>query len=160
MPVKDKGIEVVAVEIKHGEKRIHYTLTHPGLGILIDSIACIPPQRAVACEVAVLTQRGTADTYPRLLLLDRIIHIPCYACYIFPTPLRKRKPLSMFAVERGIGVAVGAVWVTYIVKVYSVNVIVPYNLIDKRDNITGRCWISRLHIPLSFEVGAEVGAAT
>ena len=77
LPVKDKGIKIVPIEIKHREKNIHNAVAHPPLGILVDSIVGIPTERTVTREVVKLTQRSTTDPDPRLNLLHATVHGIC-----------------------------------------------------------------------------------
>ena len=155
-PVEHKGIEIVAVEIEHWKKGIHYTVAQPSLRILIDCIVGIPSKRAVTCEIVVLAKRCTAHAHPWFKLLDRRIDTRGNACNVGAAPCRKRHALAVPYKERTVGVAVNAVWVTHIVEVNAVDIIVLHNLLYKRRNIIGRCGVTGLHVPGALVTGTEV----
>ena len=57
------------------------------LRVLINSIETVPPERIVAAEILVFSDRRTAELHPRFYSHNRVVHGTYYTCDIFPTPL-------------------------------------------------------------------------
>lgn len=51
LPVYGKRVEVVVLEIHHGEEFIHQSVAQPVLGILQHFGACIPAMTPVSCQI-------------------------------------------------------------------------------------------------------------
>ena len=57
LPIDDEGIEVIALEVHHGEEGIHQTIAQPTLCVLTDGGVGIPAETLVTAQVVVLADR-------------------------------------------------------------------------------------------------------
>ena len=64
LPVDGKGIEVVALEVHHGEQRVHQPVFEPSLSVLTNLRIGVPSSAAVARQVIELANRRTTIHHP------------------------------------------------------------------------------------------------
>lgn len=148
LPVDGKWIEMLAVEIHHGEENVHDAFTQPRLCVLMNGITRIPAVTALLGKVGVFAYRRAAELDPGTYFLDGLVYFPDDAGYVCASPFVLVLSFPVFPERAGVIEGNALFRIADIIEVDAVNRIVADDFLTDAGNVVACFRHSGVHHPL------------